>query len=257
MQGVGIHNLLAAALEQQQRPHGDSLGPLQHQCAARAPAGEHEPPHRWMLGGGAGAGVGAKPSLASHSRCYAALVAFIMGGDCIKQQLARPSWSMTAHAAQPPRCLQSKYVGTGHPDINRFEWNLNIKRDTYASFIGHQSLTAYHAVAENESMGRIKYNFLQVRGWCAWGPQPGTVRPLPARNTAAPWRGREGCAGFVLLFPHPQSHTCCLHSTACLPFTTCRTCCCPVACRRRRRMRLEGTAAVHARPQPPVSLYLC
>lgn len=57
--------------------------------------------------------------------------------------------------------LQSKYVGTGHPDINRFEWNLNIKRDTYASFIGHQSLTAYHAVAENESMGRIKYNFLQ------------------------------------------------------------------------------------------------
>lgn len=59
--------------------------------------------------------------------------------------------------------LQSKYVGTGHPDINRFEWNLNIKRDTYASFIGHHSLTAYHAIAENESMGRIKYNFLQVR----------------------------------------------------------------------------------------------
>ncbi|KAL4434817.1 hypothetical protein ABPG77_005344 [Micractinium sp. CCAP 211/92] len=57
--------------------------------------------------------------------------------------------------------LQSKYVGTGHPDINRFEWNLNIKRDTYASLIGHHSLTAYHAIAENESIGRIKYNFLQ------------------------------------------------------------------------------------------------
>lgn len=26
--------------------------------------------------------------------------------------------------------LQAKYVGTGHADTNRFEWNLNIKRDT-------------------------------------------------------------------------------------------------------------------------------
>lgn len=119
--------------------------------------------------------------------------------------------------------LQAKYVGTGHPDINRFEvrgdglgvvagllrrlrctwarhastpggpdgaalpvrlfptpplppnhstpspplsppqWNLNIKRDTYASLIGHQTLTAYHAIAENESIGRVKYGFLQVR----------------------------------------------------------------------------------------------
>ena len=57
--------------------------------------------------------------------------------------------------------LQAKYVGTGHPDINRFEWNVNIKRDSYASFIGHHSLSAYHAIAENESVGRIKYNFLQ------------------------------------------------------------------------------------------------
>ena len=52
-------------------------------------------------------------------------------------------------------------MGTGHPDINRFEWNVNIKRDTYASFIGHHSLAAYHAIAENESVGRVKYNFLQ------------------------------------------------------------------------------------------------
>lgn len=57
--------------------------------------------------------------------------------------------------------LQSKYVGTGHADTTRFEWNVNIKRDTYASFYGHNTLAAYHAVAENESIGRVKYNFLQ------------------------------------------------------------------------------------------------
>ncbi|KAI3432445.1 hypothetical protein D9Q98_003997 [Chlorella vulgaris] len=57
--------------------------------------------------------------------------------------------------------LQAKYVGTGHADINRFEWNVNIKRDTYASLVGHHSLSAYHAIAENESIGRTKYSFLQ------------------------------------------------------------------------------------------------
>ena len=58
--------------------------------------------------------------------------------------------------------LAAKYVGTGHPDTNRFEWNINIKRDTYASFIGHHSLSAYQAIAENESVGRVKYNFKQA-----------------------------------------------------------------------------------------------
>jgi splicing factor 3B subunit 5 len=58
--------------------------------------------------------------------------------------------------------LQSKYVGTGHPDTSRFEWNVNIKRDTYASFIGHYPILSYHAVAENESIGRIKYGFKQA-----------------------------------------------------------------------------------------------
>ncbi|KAG4109368.1 hypothetical protein ERO13_1Z049411v2 [Gossypium hirsutum] len=32
--------------------------------------------------------------------------------------------------------LQAKYVGTGHADLNRFEWAVNIQRDSYASYIG-------------------------------------------------------------------------------------------------------------------------
>lgn len=58
--------------------------------------------------------------------------------------------------------LAAKTVGTGHPDTSRFEWNVNIKRDTYASFVGHHSLASYQAIGENESIGRIKYNFKQM-----------------------------------------------------------------------------------------------
>lgn len=32
--------------------------------------------------------------------------------------------------------LQSKFVGTGHADVSRWEWVTNQHRDTYASIIG-------------------------------------------------------------------------------------------------------------------------
>ncbi|MBA0807406.1 hypothetical protein Gohar_023212 [Gossypium harknessii] len=60
--------------------------------------------------------------------------------------------------------LQAKYVGTGHADLNRFEWAVNIQRDSYASYIGHYPMLAYFAVAENESIGRERYNFMQFCG---------------------------------------------------------------------------------------------
>ncbi|KAJ6898583.1 hypothetical protein NC652_025182 [Populus alba x Populus x berolinensis] len=58
--------------------------------------------------------------------------------------------------------LQAKYVGTGHADLNRFEWAVNIQRDSYASYMGHYPMLAYFALAENESIGRERYNFMQV-----------------------------------------------------------------------------------------------
>ncbi|CAF2052102.1 unnamed protein product, partial [Brassica rapa subsp. narinosa] len=42
------------------------------------------------------------------------------------------------------------------------EWAVNIKRDSYASYIGHYPMLAYFAIAENESIGRERYNFMQV-----------------------------------------------------------------------------------------------
>jgi len=94
--------------------------------------------------------------------------------------------------------LQAKYVGTGHADLNRLsvslspfspkfilnlylffhffklivcfflvtcvysEWAVNIQRDSYASYIGHYPLLAYFGIAENESIGRERYSFMQV-----------------------------------------------------------------------------------------------
>lgn len=57
--------------------------------------------------------------------------------------------------------LQAKYVGTGHADMSKFEWALNIHRDSYASYIGHHPMVAYFGVVENESVGRVKYEMMQ------------------------------------------------------------------------------------------------
>jgi hypothetical protein len=38
---------------------------------------------------------------------------------------------------------------------------LNVHRDSYASYIGHHNMVAYFAVAQNESIGRTRYEFLQ------------------------------------------------------------------------------------------------
>lgn len=43
------------------------------------------------------------------------------------------------------------------------EWQTNIHRDTYASYLGHPSLLAYISVAENESIGRSQFKILQVK----------------------------------------------------------------------------------------------
>jgi splicing factor 3B subunit 5 len=58
--------------------------------------------------------------------------------------------------------LQLKYVGTGHPDITKHEWASNLHRDSYASYLGHQPMLQYFAVAQNESCGRVRHQLIQV-----------------------------------------------------------------------------------------------
>ncbi|KAG0047774.1 hypothetical protein BGZ83_007234 [Gryganskiella cystojenkinii] len=60
--------------------------------------------------------------------------------------------------------LQSKYVGTGHADTSKYEWGVNQARDTYASYIGHYPMISYFALAENESIARVKFNITEPCG---------------------------------------------------------------------------------------------
>lgn len=89
--------------------------------------------------------------------------------------------------------MQAKYVGTGHADItklcdpplphilppasfdvgahgelvgvaSRSEWAVNQHRDSCALYVGFNPLSSFFAVAENESIGRVKFSCLQVHG---------------------------------------------------------------------------------------------
>lgn len=39
---------------------------------------------------------------------------------------------------------------------------MNQARDTYASYIGHYPMLSYFALAENESIARVKFNITEV-----------------------------------------------------------------------------------------------
>lgn len=69
--------------------------------------------------------------------------------------------------------LKARYVGTGHADMSKYEWLTNQHRDTYASHIGHYDQLSYYAVARNESIGRLKLEFLE-RMVQPCGPPPPT-----------------------------------------------------------------------------------
>jgi len=43
------------------------------------------------------------------------------------------------------------------------EWVTNHHRDSLASHIGHHDMTAYFAVAQNDAVGRVRYQLLEVR----------------------------------------------------------------------------------------------
>eukprot|EP00019_Armaparvus_languidus_P001226 CAMPEP_0168592860 /NCGR_PEP_ID=MMETSP0420-20121227/7976_1 /TAXON_ID=498008 /ORGANISM="Pessonella sp." /LENGTH=85 /DNA_ID=CAMNT_0008628913 /DNA_START=1 /DNA_END=258 /DNA_ORIENTATION=- len=56
--------------------------------------------------------------------------------------------------------LQSKYHGTGNADTTKYEWATNMKRDSNASYIGHDALLTYFSVGLNESKERLRLKFL-------------------------------------------------------------------------------------------------
>lgn len=57
--------------------------------------------------------------------------------------------------------LQSKYIGTGHSEITKYEWLVNQHRDSYSSYLGHPDLLNYFSVCENESKARVRFNLME------------------------------------------------------------------------------------------------
>lgn len=55
---------------------------------------------------------------------------------------------------------QSNYTGTGHSDSTKFEWQVNQHRDSCASYLGHNDLLNYIAIAENETKARVRFNLM-------------------------------------------------------------------------------------------------
>jgi len=63
-----------------------------------------------------------------------------------------------------PRILvHARYTGTGHADLTKWEWATHQHRDTLSSIVGHPALTSFVALADNESIGRIKFEMTEVR----------------------------------------------------------------------------------------------
>lgn len=83
--------------------------------------------------------------------------------------------------------LQTKYVGTGHPDTSTWEWRTNIYRDTNASLVGHPPMLAYLAVAMNEPIVKLRAQLIRKM------LQPGGPPPLREDEDAfqAPRRDKE------------------------------------------------------------------
>jgi len=57
--------------------------------------------------------------------------------------------------------LKARYIGTGDADMTKYEWLTNIHRDTFASHVGHYDALSYFAVAQNDSIGRVRLEMLE------------------------------------------------------------------------------------------------
>ena len=56
--------------------------------------------------------------------------------------------------------LQMKYQGTGHADTTKHEWITEMARNTLAPHVAHRSRLMYFSIAENESVERMRFEFL-------------------------------------------------------------------------------------------------
>lgn len=150
--------------------------------------------------------------------------------------------------------LESKYVGTGHPDLTKYEWATNHHRDSIASHTGHADLLSYFAVAENESIGRMRFKLYEVccrhrnRRVPSARRRSYVVAAAP-QDAPAQLAYAERCSYSIILRTHPPPLMCAF-----------RKCSSPAVRRRRRtttttseasqRRAVGSVARVDARARP-------
>ncbi|GIQ79398.1 splicing factor 3B subunit 5/RDS3 complex subunit 10 [Kipferlia bialata] len=54
-----------------------------------------------------------------------------------------------------------KHPSTGGADTERHEFACNVKRDSYATYISHPGILQYMSVAQNQSVARQRFHFVQ------------------------------------------------------------------------------------------------
>ena len=89
------------------------------------------------------------------------------------------------------------------------EWGVNQHRDSLALYVGFDSLSQYIAVAENESLGRVRFSCLQVHARTAPAPRRCLVcshkrsdcRRQPSRGVATRLLGSRGLANRAISPP--------------------------------------------------------
>lgn len=79
--------------------------------------------------------------------------------------------STAGGATIPPEQLKARYLGTGHADLSKHDWITNQHRDTLASHVSHYDQLSYYAVAQNESIGRLRLEMLE-KIYQPCGPPP-------------------------------------------------------------------------------------
>ncbi|THV06590.1 SF3b10-domain-containing protein [Dendrothele bispora CBS 962.96] len=57
--------------------------------------------------------------------------------------------------------LHARYTGTGHADLTKHEWLTHQHRDTLSSIVGHPTLTSFLALADGDSIGRVKFEMTE------------------------------------------------------------------------------------------------
>ncbi len=62
---------------------------------------------------------------------------------------------------KPFSLVQNRQVGTGNPDLSKFEWSVTQQRDTCASAVAHVDMSMYVGTATGESVGRVRYGMME------------------------------------------------------------------------------------------------